>query len=351
MQKILQPELDRQHKVQVRRRTVYRWGGLLLVVSAGVFVVWCRWFLPAQRLPRRIQSKSAARAPAAPLIQITPSGPPAALDLGPVEEILQSTGRKPEAVISILQSIQSRYRYLPNEALKKVCEASAITPARIAGVSTFYGQFRHRPVGEHIIRVCEGTACHVAGAVEVKNELCRCLGIKDGSDTDPSGRFTIERVACVGSCSLAPVVTIDEEVYGRVSPLTAGGMIGNFLRTLRQRAAGNGQRQRETSACSPSTRPAAIAAWPARSRCGSASAHAASRAARARCSRPSGNPPFAGRRRRGEGRGLQRTLPRRAARRGRRERPPHALRERHPGGRQKNRPAARQTARRVEDRS
>jgi len=232
VQKTLQPEMDRQHQAQVRRRRVYDWGGLLFVVSAGVFVVWYRWSLPAQRLPRRIQSKSAALVPAAPLIQIIPSGPSAALDLLPVEEILQSTGRKPEAVISILQSIQSRYRYLPNEALKKVCEASAITPARIAGVSTFYGQFRHRPVGEHIIRVCEGTACHVAGAVEVKNELCRCLGIKDGSHTDPSGRFTVERVACIGSCSLAPVVTIDEEVYGRVSPLTAGGMIGNFLQTL-----------------------------------------------------------------------------------------------------------------------
>ncbi len=240
VQKILQPELDRQHNVQVKRRTIYRWGGLLLLVSAGVFVVRYRWFRPVQRLPRPIPAKSAALAPTAPLIQIVPHGPPAALDLGPVEEILESTGRDPEAVISILQLIQSRYRYLPNEALKKVCEATSITPARIAGVSTFYGQFRHEPVGEHIIRVCEGTACHVAGAVEVKNELRRRLGMTNGSDTDPSGCFTVERVACVGSCSLAPVVTIDEEVYGRVSALTAGATISDFLQSLVRK--GNGKR-------------------------------------------------------------------------------------------------------------
>ncbi len=232
VQKVLQPELDRQHNVQVRRRTIYRWGGLLLLVSAGVFVVWYRWLRPAQRLPRTVSAKSAALAPPARLIQIVPPGPPPALDLGPIEEILESTGRHPEAVISILQAIQSRYRYLPTEALKRVCEATSITPARIAGVSTFYGQFRHEPVGEHIIRVCEGTACHVAGAVEVKNELRRRLGMANGSDTDPSGRFTVERVACVGSCSLAPVVTIDEEVYGRVSALTAGATINDFLQSL-----------------------------------------------------------------------------------------------------------------------
>ncbi len=239
VQKVLQPELDRQHLVQVRRRSIYGGGGLLLVLSAGVFLVWYRWLRPdrseeasSKRLPRRIPVKAVLRAPTGPLIPTIPPGPPAALDLGPVEEILESTGRGPEAVIAILQAIQSRYRYLPNDALKKVCEASAITPARIAGVSTFYGQFRHEPVGEHVIRVCEGTACHVSGAVEVKNELRRCLRITDGSNTDPSGRFTVERVACVGSCSLAPVVTIDEEVYGRLSALTAGETIGKFLQSV-----------------------------------------------------------------------------------------------------------------------
>ncbi len=104
-----------------------------------------------------------------------------------------------------------------------------MTPAQIAGVSTFYGQFRQRPVGEHIIRVCEGTACHVSGAVEVRNELCRCLGITGDADTDPSGQFTVERVACVGSCSLAPVMTIDEKIYGRLNALSAAGVLRAFV--------------------------------------------------------------------------------------------------------------------------
>jgi NADH:ubiquinone oxidoreductase subunit F (NADH-binding)/NADH:ubiquinone oxidoreductase subunit E/Pyruvate/2-oxoacid:ferredoxin oxidoreductase delta subunit len=187
----------------------------------------------SKRRPRPAPAKVVLGSPTtAPAISALAPTRPATLDLGPVEEILESTGRGPEAVIPILQAIQSHYRYLPAEALKKVCEATGISPARITGVSTFYGQFRHEPVGEHVIRVCEGTACHVAGAVEVKNELRRCLGMAPGSDTDPSGRFTIERVACVGSCSLAPVVTIDEEVYGRRSALTAGETVGNFLQSL-----------------------------------------------------------------------------------------------------------------------
>ena len=114
----------------------------------------------------------------------------------------------------MLQAIQARYRYLPDAALRRVCEASDMTPAQIAGVASFYGQFRQTPTGEHIIRVCEGTACHVSGAVEVRTELRRCLGMAEGADTDPTGPFTIERVACIGSCSLAPVITIDDRSTG-----------------------------------------------------------------------------------------------------------------------------------------
>ncbi len=270
VQKVLQPEMDRQHLVLVKRRTVYDWGGLALLVSAGVLLIWYRWFRPdrgcwaavpawlraylemipdraeeasAKKLPRNVEEKAARLTPAMPALPPLPASPPPALDLGAVQEILESRGRDPEAVIPILQAIQSRYRYLPGEALKKVCEASAISPARIAGVSTFYGQFRHEPVGEHVIRVCEGTACHVSGAVEVENELRRCLRMTNGSDTDPSGRFTIERIACVGSCSLAPVVTIDEEVYGRLSALTAGRTISDFFQALaRKKKNGNGKR-------------------------------------------------------------------------------------------------------------
>jgi len=168
----------------------------------------------------------------------------AIIDLGPVERILEEEGRGPESVITVLQAIQSQYRYLPEAALRKVCEASDITPAQIAGVATFYTQFRQNPVGEHLIRVCEGTACHVSGAVEVGNELRRCLKIPVGSDTDAAGKFTMERVACIGSCSLAPVITIDDKIYGHLSALSASKTIQDFNRT-RSRAVedGNGKRR------------------------------------------------------------------------------------------------------------
>jgi NADH-quinone oxidoreductase subunit F len=166
---------------------------------------------------------------------------PDTLDLTPVHTIMEAEGRSPDAVIPILQAIQSHYHYLPDAALRYVYEKGGISPSQIAGVSTFYTQFRHKPVGKHIIRVCEGTACHVSGAVEVRNELRRCLNIKEGSDTDPSGEFTIERVACIGSCSLAPVITIDQNIYGHLSALSAGETLQHFIRTTKSsHADGNG---------------------------------------------------------------------------------------------------------------
>jgi len=175
---------------------------------------------------------------------VAPPSKPAILDLGPVEEILRTEGRGPDAAIPILQAIQARYRYLPLEALQKVCEATEITPAQIAGVASFYSQFRQNPVGDHIVRICEGTACHVSGAAEVGSELRRCLGMAEGSDTDPSRRFTMERVACVGSCSLAPVLTIDEKIYGQLSALSVGKVLRDFIETKNaDKRNGNGTRK------------------------------------------------------------------------------------------------------------
>ena len=269
VQKILQPELDRQHETLVRKRKVYDRGGIVLLIAAGVFLAWFKWFRPGpgewagvpaallktlECIPPR-SAESAAGTHAAkihekagiqsPVLSLPPSDSnavPGAVDLGPMREILEREGRSPESIIPILQAIQSRYRYLPGAVLRKVCEETGISPAQIAGVSTFYGQFRHDPVGEHIIRVCEGTACHVSGATEVENELRRCLGMTNGSGTDPSGRFTVERVACIGSCSLAPVMTIDEKIYGRLSAFSAGKTLRDFVRSDgEQKKNGNGK--------------------------------------------------------------------------------------------------------------
>jgi NADH:ubiquinone oxidoreductase subunit E len=105
--------------------------------------------------------------------------------------------------------------------LARVCERTEITAAQIAGTSSFYARFRRSPVGRHVVRVCHGTACHVAGAEQITQELRRHLGIEADADTDPSRRFTIDVVACLGCCSLAPVMMVEEDTVGRLTPASA----------------------------------------------------------------------------------------------------------------------------------
>jgi len=146
---------------------------------------------------------------------------PPSLDLAFVDQIVAREGRGKEAAIILLQAIQSHYRYLPDEALHRLCELTDITPAEVAGTSSFYGQFRRSPVGKHVVRVCHGTACHVAGARQITEELRRYLKIPEGTDTDTERLFTVDEVACLGCCSLAPVLTVDGHTSGRLTPATA----------------------------------------------------------------------------------------------------------------------------------
>lgn len=156
-------------------------------------------------------------------------------DLAFVDSLVKRIGRQSAAVVPILQAIQERYRYLPARALRRVCEITEITPARLAGVATFYTQFRHRPAGRHTISVCVGTACHVQGASAVHDSLRRYLDIPDDSDTDADGIFTIEKVACLGCCSLAPVMRIDDVTFGRLTGDTAVEAVRDFLRLKKAR--------------------------------------------------------------------------------------------------------------------
>jgi NADH:ubiquinone oxidoreductase subunit E len=146
---------------------------------------------------------------------------PPPLDLTFVDQLVAKEGRGKEAAIILLQAIQSHYRYLPDEALRRLCELTEITPAEVAGTSSFYGQFRRSPVGKHVVRVCHGTACHVAGARQITEELRRHLRIPEGADTDAARQFTVDEVACLGCCSLAPVLTVDGHTAGRLTPATA----------------------------------------------------------------------------------------------------------------------------------
>lgn len=156
------------------------------------------------------------------------------IDLGIVDKAVAECGRSPAAVIPILQKLQEHYRYLPEAALRRVCEITDITPASISGVSTFYSQFRHKPVGRHIISVCHGTACHVKGSGLIHEALARHLRVKDGDDTDPDGVFTVEKVACLGCCTLAPVIRIDGVTYGHLTPDTVSRAIRDFLELERR---------------------------------------------------------------------------------------------------------------------
>ncbi len=146
-----------------------------------------------------------------------------------VDRIVEETGKGSGAVIPILHAIQKRYKFLPESALRRVCQITEITPAAISGVSTFYSQFRHTPVGEHVIQICTGTACHVKGAEQVTEAFYRELDIPASKDTDPGGQFTIQRVACLGCCTLAPVVQIDGITYGHASAEGVSNILNDFL--------------------------------------------------------------------------------------------------------------------------
>jgi NADH-quinone oxidoreductase subunit F len=148
-----------------------------------------------------------------------------------VDEILEYTGREKEKLILILQEIQKKLNYLPSEALKHICRVSEITPGQISGVSTFYSQFRHMPAGLHTVKICSGTACHVKGSPLVTDAFRRVLQIDDKRNSSPDDLFSIEEVACLGCCTLAPVVQIDEKTYGHVKPTDAEDIIGDFLKT------------------------------------------------------------------------------------------------------------------------
>ncbi len=139
-------------------------------------------------------------------------------DLQFTDQTIARVGREPHALIPILQRLQDHYGFLPPEALAHVCQHTDIRPADVTGVSTFYDMFRHAPAGKHRVRVCRGTACHVSGAERIEDALRLHLKIPPGSDTDAAREFTIEPVACVGCCTLAPVVQMDQSTSGHLTP-------------------------------------------------------------------------------------------------------------------------------------
>jgi NADH-quinone oxidoreductase subunit E len=130
-----------------------------------------------------------------------------------LETIFSNYEGKRENVIPILQKVQEEYTYLPDELMAEIAKYTRVPASDIYGVATFYAQFRFTPTGENLITVCRGTACHVRGAPRIFEEITDRLQL-DGEGTTEDQKYTVETVACVGCCALAPVMTINEEVYG-----------------------------------------------------------------------------------------------------------------------------------------
>ncbi|MBS4014457.1 MAG: NADH-quinone oxidoreductase subunit NuoE [Bacteroidetes bacterium] len=132
-------------------------------------------------------------------------------------------------LIPLLQGTQSLYGYIPKEAFHKLNKEAGIELNEMYGVATFYAQFRLSPVGKHIIRMCHGTACHIQNVTAITEALLDHLEVKDG-ETTPDRLFTVETVACLGCCSLAPVMMIGDETYGKLTPTEATKIIKEIKR-------------------------------------------------------------------------------------------------------------------------
>ena len=143
--------------------------------------------------------------------------------------ILERHAYRPAGLIPILQAIQHEYQYLPEEVLTYVATSLDVPPARVFGVATFYAHFALEPKGKHVIRVCDGTACHVKQSLPTLNALHQRLGTSEKKTTSPDMLFTVETVACLGACGLAPVLVIDEQVYGGMTPERAISLVEEII--------------------------------------------------------------------------------------------------------------------------
>ncbi|MHA2407941.1 MAG: NADH-quinone oxidoreductase subunit NuoE family protein [Candidatus Ranarchaeia archaeon] len=141
-----------------------------------------------------------------------------------IDNIMKNHSWEESALISILHEIENLYNYLPTWALRHISEKLNIPMIQVYGVASFYNAFHLTQRGKHLIRVCEGTACHVKGGHRVMEELERKLNVEVG-ETSKDLNFTLERVNCLGCCALGPIVMVDDNYYGKMSPVKLGPLI------------------------------------------------------------------------------------------------------------------------------
>ena len=139
--------------------------------------------------------------------------------------VLERYGHDATKLVPILQAVQDIYRYLPEDLMAYVATALGIPAARVYGVASFYAHFTLKPKGKHVLRLCDGTACHVKGTPALLKAIREHLGLREGQDTTPDMLFTVETVSCLGACGLAPVMILDEEVHGQIAPDDAVALV------------------------------------------------------------------------------------------------------------------------------
>jgi NADH:ubiquinone oxidoreductase subunit E len=149
------------------------------------------------------------------------------MDTSDVDVIIERAGGDRSALISILEDIQDEYRWLPPETLRRVAEKLDVPLIDVFGTATFYRAFSLKPRGKHVVTMCQGTACHVRGAPRIRSELGRQLGIEPGDTTDDM-QFTLEAVNCVGACALGPIVIVDGEFFGHMTPKKVQALVDDI---------------------------------------------------------------------------------------------------------------------------
>jgi NADH-quinone oxidoreductase subunit E len=142
----------------------------------------------------------------------------------PWPEIMRGLEGRRSDLVPVLQRVQAAFGYLPEDSVRRIARWLKLSESEVFGVATFYAQFRFTPPGRHHLRVCLGTACHVKGGVQMMETLERRLGVGAG-ETTADGEYDVERVACLGCCALAPVVTLDEDIHGQMSVLQLQGLL------------------------------------------------------------------------------------------------------------------------------
>ena len=144
-----------------------------------------------------------------------------------LEPTLEKYAETEGSLITILQKAQELYGYLPVDLMAYIAHRTRIKPAKVLGVVTFYTQFRTKPVGKNLILLCQGTACHVNGAAQIEEAVREILGVEEGEIT-PDGLFTYNNVACLGCCSLSPVMMIGEETFGTLTKEKVSQILDEF---------------------------------------------------------------------------------------------------------------------------